>query len=142
MASIEDLLLMKAVEDAAAIPTNQEAAAVGALAGAGAGVLMGHESIKQQNFVNNIKDAIASKVMPGFTPVKAPVLKPGKRMAGGLVGAVLGGGLGMGVRQMMIQDSPAAELLAKAQVQGELSPADKRELQGMLEEIYSEMGLR
>ena len=43
-------------------------------------------------------------------------LKPGYRMAGGLVGAILGGGLGAGARELMISESPAARLLARAQV--------------------------
>ena len=43
-------------------------------------------------------------------------IKPGMRMAGGLVGAVLGGALGAGTaQQAMIQESPAARMLAKVQ---------------------------
>ena len=68
---------------------------------------------------------------------------PVKRMAGGLVGAILGGQLGSTIRQMAVQESPAGALLAKAQAQGgELSEIDKRALQNVLAETYSEMGLR
>ena len=73
------------------------------------------------------------------------VLTPGgpvKRMAGGLVGAILGGQLGSTIRQMAIQESPAGALLAKAQAQGELNDIDKRALQQVLADTYSEMGIR
>ena len=59
------------------------------------------------------------------------------RMAGGLVGAILGGGLGMGARQAMIQDSPAANMLAKMQSQGTLNPMDRNQLQSVLRNIYN-----
>ena len=63
------------------------------------------------------------------------------RMAGGLVGAILGGGLGMGARQMMIQDSPAANILAKMQAQGTLNPMDRQQLQSVLKGIYNNPGM-
>ena len=63
------------------------------------------------------------------------------RMAGGLVGAILGGGLGMGARQMMIQDSPAASILAKMQAQGTLNPMDRQQLQTVLKDIYNNPGM-
>ena len=59
------------------------------------------------------------------------------RMAGGLMGAILGGALGGGVRQMMIQDSPAANVLAKMQAQGTLNPMDRQQLQSVLKDIYN-----
>ena len=63
------------------------------------------------------------------------------RMAGGLVGAILGGSLGMGARQMMIQDSPAANMLAKMQAQGTLNPMDRTQLQSVLRDIYNNPGM-
>ena len=63
------------------------------------------------------------------------------RMAGGLVGAILGGGLGMGARQAMIQDSPAASILAKMQAQGTLNPMDRQQLQSVLKDIYNNPGM-
>ncbi len=66
---------------------------------------------------------------------------PKTKMAGGLVGAILGGALGPAVRQSAIQNSPAGELLAKAQAQGGLSEADTINLQNILAETYSEMGI-
>ena len=66
---------------------------------------------------------------------------PGFRLAGGLVGAVLGGALGSGVRNTMIANSPAAELLAKAQA-GSMTESDMRKLEAVLEATYQQMGLR
>ena len=63
------------------------------------------------------------------------------RMAGGLMGAILGGALGGGVRQMMIQDSPAANMLAKMQAQGTLNPMDRQQLQSVLKDIYNNPGM-
>jgi hypothetical protein len=63
------------------------------------------------------------------------------RMAGGLVGAILGGGLGLGARQMMIQESPAANMLAKMQAQGTLNPMDRAQLQSVLKNIYNNPGM-
>ena len=59
------------------------------------------------------------------------------RMAGGLFGAILGGGLGMGVRQMMVNESPAANMLAKMQSQGALNPMDQNQLQSVLRDMYN-----
>ena len=130
MASIQDLLLMKAAEDAANTPTMSEAVTMGAGLGAVGGLASGNDTHKMGVGINQLL---------GREPDR---FKPGHRMAGGLVGMILGGGLGSGVREMMIQDSPAAQLLAKAQVQGDLSGADKLKLQNILEEVYAEMGLR
>ena len=63
------------------------------------------------------------------------------RLAGGLVGAILGGGLGAGVRQMMINESPAANMLAKMQSQGTLNPMDRVQLQSVLKDIYNNPGM-
>jgi outer membrane lipoprotein SlyB len=63
------------------------------------------------------------------------------RMAGGLVGAILGGALGAGTRQMMIQESPAANMLAKMQAQGTLNPMDRAQLQSVLKDIYNNPGM-
>ena len=130
MASIQDLLLMKAAEDAANTPTMSEAALIGGSLGAVAGLSVGHDAHKV---------GVAFNALTGREPNR---FKTGPRMAGGLVGMILGGGLGSGVREMMVQNSPAAQLLAKAQVQGDLSGADKLQLQNILEEVYAEMGLR
>jgi outer membrane lipoprotein SlyB len=63
------------------------------------------------------------------------------RMAGGLVGAILGGGLGLGARQVMVQESPAAAILAKMQAQGTLNPMDRNQLQSVLKDIYNNPGM-
>ena len=63
--------------------------------------------------------------------------RAGKRMAGGLVGAILGGGLGLAARQAMVRNSPAADMLAKLQVGGELTYSEERALQDMLADSYA-----
>jgi|MDSW01.1.fsa_nt_gb outer membrane lipoprotein SlyB len=63
------------------------------------------------------------------------------RMAGGLLGAVLGGGLGAGVRQAMVSESPAANMLAKLQSQGQLDSMGKVQLQNILKDVYNNGGL-
>jgi len=59
------------------------------------------------------------------------------RMAGGLVGALLGGGLGKGLQMAAMEESPAAGLLAKMQVQGSLNTAEKAQLEKIVKEAYS-----
>ena len=76
--------------------------------------------------------AIAGMSMPGGFK---------KRMAGGLVGAIMGGGLGAGMRQVAVQESPAAALLARIQAQGQLNPLDRAQLQSVLKDIYSNPGM-
>ena len=98
---IEKVLLARSAREAEEAPSTQAVAIGGAIAGATVGGLAGqgvHMVVKGINAVRN----------------KQPkVFKPGPRMAGGLLGAVLGGALGAGTRDMMVQNSPAAALLAK-----------------------------
>jgi len=63
------------------------------------------------------------------------------RMAGGLVGAIMGGGLGLGVRQMMVRESPAANMLAKLQSTNQLGAMDRMQLQTVLKDIYNNPGM-
>ena len=130
MATIQDILMAKAAEDAAEVPTAQNTLILSGGLGAGIGAAMGQQAHQVGQGLNELF---------GRTPNR---FKAGPRMAGGLVGAILGGALGMGARQMMIDDSPAARLLAKSQVQGELNPMEMKQLQNILTEVYSEMGLR
>ena len=121
---IEDILLLKAQQDAQSQPDPATGAVLGAGIGGAAGVTVGQ---------------IANRLRPQAQPTSlGTALKPGKRMAGGLVGLILGGGLGAGTAQMMKQNSPAAELLAKLQVQGELTPSEQQSLQNVLADTYSQ----
>ena len=63
------------------------------------------------------------------------------RMAGGLFGAIMGGGLGLGVRNMMVKESPAANMLAKIQATGQLGVMDRVQLQSILKDIYNNPGM-
>ena len=109
MASVEEILMAKAMADARDKPDPAVAMGTGAGLGTAGGMMMGRG-------------------------VRG-------RLAGGLVGAILGGGLGMGVRQMMIKESPAANMLAKIQAQGDLNPRDRLQLQSVLKDIYNQGGM-
>ena len=109
MASIEDILMAKAMADHEAKPDPAVAMGGGAGVGGALGMLMG-------------------KGAKG-------------RMAGGLMGGIIGGGLGEGVRRMFVQESEAANMLAKLQVQGSLNTMDKAQLQNILKDIYNNGGV-
>ena len=142
--SIEDLLLARLAQENDNKPSNAEALLAGGALGGAAGALAGTVPHSVGRGINKIKDGLAAQ--QGLTRSAGQNLrgavKPGFRMAGGLVGAILGGGLGMGTRQLMIENSPAAELLAKAQVQGELSQYDMAQLEQIIGDQYKQMGLR
>ena len=123
--SIEDILIAKALADAESRPDPAVAMGGGAVVGGTLGALAGQVPHSIGNALTGAK----------------PSMRPGFRMAGGLVGAILGGGLGMGARQMMIQESPAANMLAKMQAQGNLNPMDRNQLQSVLKDIYNNPGM-
>jgi len=106
MASIEDILLNKAMEDEA---FRNGASDFAIATGGGLGTVLGVMNGK------GIKN----------------------RMAGGLIGAVLGGALGKGAQMAAIQESPAAALLAKMQVQGSLNTAEKYQLEQLVKNAYN-----
>ena len=118
---IEDILLARAQQD----EQNRMSIGTGALIGAG---LTGAAGLSVGDLGQRLKAGILGK---------GSRFQPGMRMAGGLVGAVLGGALGAGASQMMQQESPAARLLAKLQVQGDLSASDQQALQNVLADTYS-----
>ena len=128
MASVEDVLLMRALEDAGNVPDASTAATVGGSLGAGLGVLAGNDLVR-------IGDAFNRRI--GRKP---PLLTPGPRMAGGLVGLILGGALGAGTREMMAQNSPGAQMLAKIKA-GNFTDRDRYQLEQILADTYSKMGL-
>jgi len=123
--SIEDILLARAQQDEQQRPDAGLAASVGAIGGSMLGAAAGAPAHAAGRLVNRV---LGKQANP---------LKPGMRMAGGLVGAILGGALGAGARQMMVQESPAARILAKVQTEGELSHADTQALQNILADTYS-----
>ena len=129
MPSIEDILLLRAQQEAAERPSMGQAALAGAALGGTAGVLAGNVPHQMGRLLNRAT---------GRTPNR---LKMGGRAAGGLALAIAGGALGAGMQQAAVDTSPAAALLAKAQVQGDLSAYDQDLLQQILTEEYSKMGL-
>ena len=152
---IEQVLLAKAAMDAEQYPSQEAAAYGGAALGAGLGVLAGQPIHMMGNSVNRGLDLInpqrpmvrgtggasaqSLNVRPRGSSVGAR-MKPGPRMAGGLLVAILGGKLGTEIRQEMIDNSPAAELLAKFQ-SGTGSAADAYALQEVLADTYRQMGV-
>ena len=124
--SIEDILLARSMAD----KDQQIDSGQGALIGAG---IAGAAGIGYTDLAARLRPQTQMDVMPprGYR------LKPGHRMAGGLVGAILGGALGAGTASMMKQNSPAADILAKLQVQGELNSVDQQALQSILADTYS-----
>ena len=137
-ASIEDILLLKARQDAVNNQDNGAAVAAGALVGSAVGTLGGVPVHHLGQLSVKLKDRLAAG--QGLTPSRGQQfrsrIKPGARMAGGLVGAILGGGLGAGVKAMTTQDSPAASLLAKLQTGG-LTASEEQELTRVLTDTYS-----
>ena len=132
--SLEEILMAKAMADAEKRIDPAVAMGGGAAVGATLGALTG--AVPQR----------LTTIFDGNKPIETDVdlrkvLRPGFRMAGGLVGAILGGGLGMGARQMMVQESPAANILAKMQAQGTLNPMDRQQLQSVLKDIYNNPGM-
>ena len=135
--SIEDILLARAAADEASRPTTEQVAAGGAIGGALLGGLAG-SAVQEATELPGAARRFMNRAIGGPTEkTMLQRLKPGHRMAGGLVGAILGGALGAGARQIMIAESPAARLLARAQVNGEMTAADEKMLEDILADTYS-----
>ena len=125
---VEEILIARAMRDSQGVADINSAVTAGGIVGALGGAAAG-----------SLPHAVLKSTL-GRLPGRNHPMKPGARMAGGLVGAILGGGLGAGTRQMMIQDSPAAAILAKAQT-GELTASDQARLADILTETYQQMGI-
>ena len=121
---IEDVLLQKAIQDEQSKLTTPQSAGVGAGIGMLAGILGSDGKMDPE---------IMRARMNGQA-------KPGRgaaiRMAGGLTGAILGGALGAGTREILMNESPAARMLAKLQT-GDLTASDQNALQNILADSYS-----
>ena len=123
--SLEDILLARSQQD-----EREQESSLPSILGAGIGGTAGITVGELSRRLNPSQQMI----MPGSALGK---VKPGMRMAGGLVGAILGGALGAGASQMMQQESPAARIMAKLQVDGDLSNSDKQALENILADTYS-----
>ena len=139
--NIEDVLLLKARQDALNREDNGLAIGAGAIAGGatGLGAGMGAHALGQANI--KLKDAMAQAQGLSVAPRQRlkDSIRPGGRMTGMLVGTMLGGGLGAGVQNMLMRESPAAAMLAKVQSQGSLTPGELEELEGILKNTYNQM---
>ena len=131
MLSVEEALLMKAVQDEIEA---QEATQLGGVLGAGGGALMGAAAGIVPHKLGNAVNALRGRNQKSV----ARTLKPGYRMAGGLTGLILGGGLGAGMAAMMKRDSEAGALLGKIQAQkGQLDEVDQQNLGRLLGDMYN-----
>tara|TARA_R110002020_G_scaffold143654_3_gene316096 strand:- start:1740 stop:2198 length:459 start_codon:yes stop_codon:yes gene_type:complete len=145
--SIEDILLARAQQKEEERLSPEAAAIIGAGLGSSLGVTGGHVVHKGGNFLNKIKDGLAAgqgltrNGLEAVTRSPGQILRnsviPGPRFAGGLVGAILGGALGVGTRELMIQESPEAQYLAKIQMGQELSNSEAMELERLLTTAYN-----
>ena len=135
--SIEDILLARAAADEANRPTTEQAVVAGALLGSAGGVALGSVPHAGSQMIGGARRLVDRTLGGSGQPPLGTRMKPGYRMAGGLVGAVLGGALGAGAREVMIAESPAARLLARAQVNGEMTAADEKMLEDILADTYS-----
>ena len=122
--SLEDILLMRSQQESQ--DESNLSSIIGAGVGGAAGITLGDLSRRL--------NPTQQMIMPSSALSR---VKPGMRMAGGLVGAVLGGALGKGAAEAMKQESPAARLLAKLQIDGDLSYADKEALENVLTNTYN-----
>ena len=137
MASLDEILAYKAAEKAAEGEGMRDLGTVlGATGGSLLGMMAGIPVHKAGNAVNSIRDSLAAR--QGLSAVRNPLkaLKPGYRMAGGLVGMIVGGGLGNAIAAQAVAENPAADLLAKLQVNGDLDVADKMELEKVVGSYY------
>ena len=137
MASLEEILAYKAAEKAAEGDGLRDMGTVlGATGGSLLGMMAGIPVHRAGNAVNAIKGSLAARqgAAAPRNPLKA--LKPGYRMAGGLVGMIVGGGLGNAIAAQAVAENPAADLLAKLQVNGDLDPVERGQLEKMVGSYY------
>ena len=137
--SIEDILLARAQQKEEERLSPEAAAIIGAGLGSSLGVTGGHVLHKGGNLLNKIKDGLTAGQGLARSPgqVLRTAVKPGPRFAGGLVGAILGGVLGPGTRDLMIQESPEARMLAKIQMGKNLDESEAIELERLLTTAYN-----
>ena len=132
--------------DAEGYPSQEAAiysgAGLGAIAGAAGIGGMLHDS-------GRAYEKLADRLAPRYkevkgervlAPRKSPIGKPGGRMAGATLFAILGAGLGMKLREQMIPEEQASELLAKLQ-SGTMTEDDTFILQQVLKDTYNQMGV-
>lgn len=148
---IESILQLAALEQA---EQNDLLGLGGAALGALGGVAVGEAYGAGLAGINDIQKRLKTGLRPenvilaGPAKPKGPLeaignnlneakikFRPGPRMAGSLVGLLVGGALGSEVTKQLT-GNPAAELLAKAQVSGELTPKDMAKIEDYVAQYY------
>ena len=137
--NIEQLLLAKLAKEE---EQTSAAPVIGGVTGATVGGLAGQGAHSFGNQINKLKDQLAAR--QGLSRGRMQNLRsrvtPGNRMAGGLVGLILGGALGAGTRQMMIDGSPTAAMLAKLQTSPDgLNEQEMMQLEALLSDSYKDI---
>jgi len=135
MATIQDILLYQAQQDAAAREDVTDAQILGGVSGGLIGASIGELDHEGSKLMQRAKNMVRGVQAP--EPSMLSRVRPGMRMAGGLVGAILGGALGAGAKQQLLANSPSAELLAKLQTDGDLSANDQQALQNVIANTYN-----
>ena len=136
--NIQDLIALKAQKEVEDQISQEEAALIGAGVLGTGGLVAGHQAHRLGNSINKVKDTLAAN--RGLSRSKMQNLKsrviPRFRPAGAIIGVAAGGGLGASIQNLMNQESPAANLLAKYQ-SGQFTEKDAIMLEGLLKEMYN-----
>jgi hypothetical protein len=139
--SLEDILMAKAMADQEQQPDPAVAMGTGAAIGGTLSVLS-DIPLTRRGPQQGPNGAPVGQQMPQDPAMRGRWKgKLGSVMAGGLVNSILGGALGLGARQAFVQESPAANMLAKLQSSGELDTMDRLQLQQVLKDIYNNPGV-
>lgn len=127
--SPEEVLLYRIQQQNEGLASPEAVGTMGAAAGAVAGVAAG--SIPHQ----------LGRGLNAITGRHPNPIKPGARMAGGFIGAVMGGLLGDQYRRYAISQSPEAQILAQMQMQGGVTDQQQKQLQQLMAQTYSQIGV-
>lgn len=143
MASINDILLYQSQLDAQNREDNTNAIALGALLGGTTGVVSGQVQEGLGNALNRLKDAAAERQgltragLPTGTKVREAITKKMPTVRGGIAGAVLGGLTAAIGKQLLQEESLAAELYAKRLADEPLTAAEMAAVQQIVASTLS-----
>ena len=138
--NIQDLIALKAQKEVEDQISQEEAALIGAGVLGTGGLVAGHQAHRLGNSINKVKDALAANrglSRSKMQNIKSRVLpRRPFRPAGAIIGVAAGGGLGAAIQNLINEEAPAANLLAKYQ-SGQFTEEDAVMLEGLLKEMYN-----